>query len=65
MSHLLPGVEAGVPLKPHTSLHSISAVLIWGYKEACPRKGQQLDPLLLGHKAPFHGHGWRGAGTTG
>lgn len=28
------------PLKPHTSLHSISDVLIWGYKEACPRKGE-------------------------
>lgn len=40
-------VDAQVPLKPHTSLHSISGVLIWGYKEACARKGQQLDSLLL------------------
>lgn len=42
------------PLRPHTSLHSISGVLIWGYKEACPREGQQLDSGLAGHKAPFH-----------
>lgn len=63
---LLPSVVgAQVPLKPHTSLHSISGVLIWGYKEACTHKGQQLDSLLLGHKAPFHNHSCRVAGTTG
>ena len=65
MSLLSSEVGAQVPLKPHTSLHSISGVLIWGYKEACSHKGQQLDSLLHGHKAPFHSHSCRGAGTTG
>lgn len=55
---------AHVPLKPHTSLHSISGVLIWGYKEACPHKGQQLDSLLLRHKAPFHSHRGRSSGNN-
>lgn len=27
------------PLKPHTSLHSITGLFIWGYKEACPHRG--------------------------
>lgn len=63
---LLPSVVgAQDPLKPHTSLHSISGVLIWVYKEACRRKGQQLDSPLLGHKAPFHSHSCRVVGTTG
>lgn len=29
-----------IPLKPHTSLHSITWALIWAYKEACLHKRQ-------------------------
>ena len=48
------GCGAHVPLKPHTSLHSIVGVFIWRYKEACLHKGQQLDWPASSDKVAFH-----------